>query len=133
MSDAASRGATAADAVASGADVPRVAVGDLRVAVDLDATVEGESLRVRTADGRVELFAEGFAAVRHAGALRDALPERAGDTLEEVPLGVHVAGVEVARADPGVPAGPVSRALGVDPLRIDVAGVVRALFGRRGD
>ncbi|MFC7068956.1 hypothetical protein [Halobaculum lipolyticum] len=114
------------------ADAPPVPVGDLRVAVDLDATVEGESLRVRTADGRVELFADGFAAVRHAGALRDALPDGVGGTLDDVPLGVHVAGVEVARADPGVPAGPVSRALGAAPLRIDVGGVVRALVRRRG-
>lgn len=115
-------------------DVERVAVGDLLVEVALDLTVDGEPLRVRSRDGRLELSAERLGPLRDVAALRGSLQAPVGEPLAgallgEAPLGVSVRGVEVARVDPGVPAGPLSRALGVAPARLDLRGVVRAAWG----
>ncbi|MFC7137225.1 hypothetical protein [Halobaculum litoreum] len=54
----------------------RIAVGDLRVVVDADATVDGEPLRIRSRDGRVEVHADRLAALRSFAGLRAALPSR---------------------------------------------------------
>jgi len=108
-------------------------VGDLRVEVDLDATVDGDPVRIRTGDGRIEVFAERLGVLRELSTLREALPSPVGDAVKGVPTGIHVGGVEVARIDPGVPPGALSRALGVAPARVDVGGVARAALGLGGD
>lgn len=112
-----------------------VIANGVRIEADLDVRVDGDSLRVRSSDGRIDVFAERLAAVRSLAALRDVVPDRlpdsVGDALKAVPVGVHVRGVEVARVDPGVPPGPLARALGVAPARVNVRGLVRVLAGRR--
>ena len=110
-----------------------VVVDDLRVEVDLDATVDGDPVRVRTGDGRIDVFAEQLGVLRELAALRAALPGPVGDAAERLPVGVHVGGVEVARIDPGVSPGPLSRALGVAPATVDLGGVTRAALGLGGD
>ncbi|MFC7096347.1 hypothetical protein [Halobaculum marinum] len=117
-------------------DPETLAVEEFRIAADVEATVDGDALSVRTVDGRVEVTADGFGALRQVRSLRDVLPAAAVDALDRlpvdrVPLGVRVAGVEVARIDPGVPPGPLSRALGVAPASVDLRGVVRALVRER--
>jgi len=116
-------------------DPPRaepIAVDEFRVEADLDLTVEGDPIRVRSTDGRIDVFVGRIGVLSRIDDLQRALPRPVGDALERVPVGVHVAGVEVARVDPGVPPGPPSRLLGVDPARVDLAGVARAWIRRRG-
>ncbi|MFC6786033.1 hypothetical protein ACFQFH_09045 [Halobaculum halobium] len=116
---------------AAGSDPEPVAVGDLHVAVDVDAAVDGDRLAVRSADGRIDVSADSLRALGRLGSLRESLPERVDRLLDRVPLGVHVDGVEVARVDPGVSAGPLARALGVAPARIDATGLaITVLRGR---
>ncbi|WP_435064763.1 hypothetical protein [Halobaculum sp. EA56] len=115
-------------------DVPpaeRIAVDDLRIEADLDLAVDGDPVRVRSTGGRIDVFVRRFGVLPRIDELRRALPSPVGDALERVPVGVHVAGVEVARVDPGVPSGPLSRLLGVAPARVDLPGVARALLRRR--
>ncbi|SHH22365.1 hypothetical protein [Halobaculum gomorrense] len=107
-----------------------VAVGDLRIAVDLEATVDGARIDIRSGDGRIDVETDRVRALRAIGSLREVLPDRVERSLDRVPIGVHVDGVEVARADPDVPAGPLARALGVAPVRLDVRGL--ALVALRG-
>lgn len=117
------------DGAAKAAD--RITVADLRIEADLDLAVDGEPVRIRTGNGRVGVFVDRIGTLSRVAELLDALPEPLGGSLDRVPLGVHVAGVEVARVDPGVAAGPLSRALGVAPARVDLGGVVRAVLSRR--
>jgi hypothetical protein len=115
------------------ADPDPVAVGDLRVAVELEATVDGDRVDVRSGGGRIDVDADRVRALRTLGSLRAVLPDRVRGSIDfgRVPLGVHVDGVEVARVDPNVPAGPLARALGIDPVRIDACGLaLAALRGR---
>ncbi|WP_348608717.1 hypothetical protein [Halobaculum rarum] len=112
-------------------DPERVALGDLCVAVDVEATVDGERLTVRSSDGRIDVSADSLRTLRRLGSLWESLPNRIGRSLDRAPIGVHVGDVEVARIDPGVPAGPLARALGVAPARLDVGGVARAVLRGR--
>lgn len=114
-------------------DPDPVAVGDLRVAVDLEATVDGDRVDVRSGDGRIDVDTDRMRALRTLRSLRAVLPDRVRGSidLDRVPLGVHVDGVEVARVDPDVPAGPLARALGIAPVRIDVCGLALAALRSR--
>jgi len=112
-------------------DAERVAVGDLRVAVDIEATVDGERLAVRSSDGRIDVSADRLRTLRRLGSLRELLPNRIGRSIDRAPIGVHVGEVEVARIDPGVPAGPLARVLGVAPARLDVGGLASAVLRGR--
>lgn len=115
----------------TGGDAEPVDVGDLRVEVDVEATVDGDRLAVRSADGRIDVSADSLRTLGRLGSLLDRLPARLGESADRVPIGVHVGGVEVARVDPGVPAGPLSRALGVAPARVDVMGLAGAMLRGR--
>ncbi|MFB9823947.1 hypothetical protein [Halobaculum roseum] len=112
-------------------DAEPVAVGDLRIAVDVEATVDGDRLAVRSADGRIDVSADSLRTLGRIGSLREAIPERIGRSVDRVPIGVHVGDVEVGRVDPGVPAGPLARALGVAPVRLDLGGVAAAVLRGR--
>jgi len=115
----------------TGGDAEPVAVGDLRVEIDVEATVEGDRLAVRSTDGRIDVSADSLRTLGRLGSLLDRLPARLGESADSVPIGVHVDGVEVARVDPGVPAGPRARALGVEPARVDVRGLAGAVLRGR--
>lgn len=108
-----------------------VAVGDLRVAVDVEATVDGDRLAVRSCDGRIDVSADSVRALGRLESLLEQLPDRVAGSVDRVPVGVHVGDVEVARVDPGVPAGPLARALGVAPARLDVTGLASAVLRGR--
>ncbi|QZP38530.1 polyhydroxyalkanoic acid system family protein [Halobaculum magnesiiphilum] len=112
-------------------DAEAVAVGDLRVAVDVEATVDGDRLAVRSVDGRIDVSADSLRTLGRLGSLREAVPDRIGQSIDRVPIGVHVGDVEVGRVDPDVPAGPLARALGVAPVRLDLGGVTAAVLRGR--
>ena len=112
-------------------DAERVAVGDLCVAVDLEATVDGDRLAVRSSDGRIDVSADSLRTLRRLGPLWELLPNRGGRSIDRAPIGVHVGEVEVARIDPGVPAGPLARVLGVAPARLDVGGLASVVLRGR--
>ncbi|WP_277555634.1 hypothetical protein [Halobaculum limi] len=114
----------------SDASPDRITVGDLRIEADIEASVDGDSLRVRSRDGRMEVYADCFAAIRALSDLPEVLPSRLGDALDSVPVGVHLYGVEIARIDPGVSPGPLSRALGTAPARVHLRALARALTRR---
>lgn len=114
----------------SDAPPDRVRVDDVQIEADVEATVDGDSLHVRSVDGRVEVHTDRVAALRALSDLREAIPSRVADSLDSVPVGVHLRGVEVARIDPGVSPGPVSRALGTAPARVDLLALARAVARR---
>ncbi|QZX98799.1 hypothetical protein [Halobaculum rubrum] len=115
----------------AGGDADPVAVGDLRVAVDVEATVDGDRLVVRSVDGRIDVSADTLRTLGRLESLLEQLPGRVGELIHRVPIGVHVGDVEVARVDPGVPAGPLAHVLGVAPARLDVGGVASAVLRGR--
>lgn len=120
------------DGAGDGVPVGPVVVGDLRVEADLELEVDGERVSVRSGAGRVDVAAGSLGALRAVAGLRDRLPAPVAEDIDDVPVGLHVRGVEVARVDPGVSAGPLSRALGLAPARVDLVGVARSVIRRRG-
>ncbi|UIO99124.1 hypothetical protein Hbl1158_11340 [Halobaculum sp. CBA1158] len=118
----------------SDAAVEPVTVGELRVEADLNLSVDGAPVRLRSADGRIEVSVDRPATLRRLDDVRTGIralwPDGHRDPLTTVPVGIHVDGVEVARIDPGSPAGPLARVLGASPARLDLRGVVRAALKR---
>lgn len=105
----------------------------LDVSADLTLTLADEDVRVT---GYGDLVVVDAPSVRAAlGLLRgaDHLPTRAverGLNRGGVTVDVRVRGNSVARAGPGVRPGVVSRALGVDPARVSLGGLVFAVLRR---
>lgn len=109
---------------------------DLDRALDVDAdltlTVDDETVTVRGYGDLVVVSAPALAVVRTlvrttAPPLDDHLLTLLCDA--EVTLDVRVRGRSVARAGPGVDAGPLSRALGAAPARVSLGGLLLSALG----
>ncbi|WP_435066803.1 hypothetical protein [Haloplanus sp. C73] len=94
----------------------------LDVDADLTLTVDGAAVSIRGYGDLVVVDAPSLAAVR---ALKRGRTTAVLDPLlrADVRLDVRVRGRSVARATPGRDAGPVARALGVDPLSVAFGGL----------
>jgi hypothetical protein len=104
----------------------------LDVDADLTLTVDGAAVSIRGYGDLVVVSAPSLAALRtlartgasHLGTER---LDRLRDA--DVTLDVRVRGRSVARLGAGVDPGPLSRALGVDPARVSLGGLLLTALG----
>ncbi|WP_253738870.1 hypothetical protein [Halohasta salina] len=112
--------------------------GGLLIDAELTVDLAGTTLRLHTEDDTLYVEAPDFAALRELRATTDSdavASLRAlgveGPLAVATPVLVRVRGVPVARYDPSLGGGWLADRLGIDPFRVDLAGVLQAAIRRR--
>ena len=112
--------------------------GGLLIDAELTVDLPGATLRLHTEGDTLYVEAPDFAALRELRATTDSDAIESLRTLGvdgplaiETPVLVRVRGVPVAHYDPSRGAGWLADRLGIDPFRVDLAGVLQAAIRRR--
>lgn len=95
---------------------------------DLTVTIDGTEVTVSSVDGRLRVEAPTISVARKLGDITDVVPPGLAAEAGRVRADIFVGGHRVAYTGPGVHPGPLSRAAGVTPAKLDVPGAIRALL-----